>query len=128
MGFYTDYYYRIELKEDVPDDVRNILSYLVNMGDDEEKPPLPSHKFFSTERWELLGSSHYGFSPSTFIEDWTPQTLNFQGEIKDYDEELRLFIDWIKPYSEEVVGYTKQEDREPQLVFYNSPMIYSRYF
>ena len=59
---YTEIYVKAVLKEDVDDNVINILKYMLGIDDVElEDLTIPSHRLFKTERWHymLRSGSHY---------------------------------------------------------------------
>ena len=51
---------------------------------------------------------------------WNPYyTLHGKGAIKNYENEIGEFFEWIKPWVvQDFIGYTHyEEDREPTLVY-----------
>jgi hypothetical protein len=125
MGMYTELYMSASLRRDTPEIVKNVILYMFNGG--TEKPvELPEHKFFKCHRWDMLGScSSYYFTPfalSKAIDDHIGGCVYFttRSDLKNYDDEIALFIDFIKPYIEDdghIGHYRYEEDEEPTLIY-----------
>lgn len=103
MGMYTELIFGASLKKETPKEVIDILKFMV--GELEEKPQLPSHELFHTDRWDMLftcGSYYFGFSSSnTFMkldEIAGCYIISTRATLKNYDSEIEKFCDWIKPY------------------------------
>lgn len=129
MGMYTELHYNVELSKDVPEDVINILKFMV--GDSEDEPStLPNHPLFGDTRWRfMLRCDSYYFNADTH------STLRLDGishsyylcircNLKNYNDEIELFIDWIDPYLDECIAkgeflgfYRYEEDNEPTLIY-----------
>ena len=90
MGMYTELVLHIKIKSDVPDDVSEVLEFMFNHAenDDLDNDIVPNHNFFKCDRWFMLG----GFS------SYENNKVIAKSEFKNYDNEIDLFIDWIKPY------------------------------
>lgn len=123
MGMYTELVLKVNLSEGCPVD---ILEYM--FGEGEMPKSLPSHKFFSCPRWDFIGkcSSHYHHpeSVNSFpIYDYTKsRSLFSRSDLKNYDDEIELFIDWLQPYIEgergTCIGWSWYEERiSPTLIF-----------
>lgn len=128
MGMYTEFVFGCELSKSTPENVIDILRYL--KGDIEETPKLPSHEFFSCSRWKAIGrcTSAYFGSPSYVIieqDGWSLEyRLAIRCNLKNYDNEIQKFVDWIKPYvnqgagTGELLGYSiYEESSEPQMFY-----------
>jgi hypothetical protein len=129
MGMYTELVLAIELKSSIEPQVIKILSYMV--GDNEVEPViLPDHPLFKTPRWSFMleGDSYYfdGVTNSILKEDnLFPEQptyyLTIRCNLKNYDDEIDKFLDWIKPYTESkgFIGYKRyEEDKEPTLLYF----------
>lgn len=127
MGMYTEIFMRAELKEDVPEAVLNILRYLLN-GDGESLGAIPSHPFFQCDRWLHIGTSdsaYFPFEPNSALRrsTWHPGfEISVHANLKNYDQEIDKFFDWIDPYVRaaegEFLGYSLYEEgNEPILYF-----------
>ena len=128
MGMYTELVMAIELKQNVSANVYEILQYMV--GDSEFEPiELPNHPLFKTNRWHfMLNSDSYYFDGITksilkednLFPDHPSYYLTIRCNLKNYNEEIEKFIDWITPYSDTkgFVGYKRyEEDEEPTLLY-----------
>ncbi len=128
MGMYTELHFNAEIIKDAPEEVIEILEYMVNK--ETTYKTIPNHEFFITERWKsLFSSDSYYFSAdthSTFRYDKIGQCyyLCVRSNIKNYGSEIEKFIDWIMPYvvsSDEFLGfYRYEESREPTLIYKES--------
>jgi len=124
MGMYTEIYTRIELKEDTPESVIQVLKFM--LGEIEDMPALPDHALFKTPRWDFMLRCH-----SFYHIPFSNQTLKYsdigenyylfgRSDLKNYDEEIEKFFDWIHPYCEHggMIGYSLyEEDTKPTLYF-----------
>jgi len=126
MGIYTEFHFNVELKPNTPSGVIDILNYM--LGNTKEQPQLTTHPLFKTERWKfmLIMDSYY------FPAD-THSTLRFDGigkcyylcircNLKNYDNEIDLFVEWITPYLAEpkgaFLGFKRhEENNEPTLIY-----------
>jgi len=142
MGMYTEFYFNAKLKDALPDIVVDVLDTM--MGHKAEMPGhLPDHPLFSCRMWEhMLRSDSFYFDSVTcsFISDKVrrytekPFTelrkkvgdpwfyLNIKCNLKNYEEEIEKFIDWIRPYLDkdegEFLGFHRyEESEEPVLVY-----------
>lgn len=126
MGMYTEIFFRATLRKDVPEEVVNVLKYMVS-HDNAELETLPEHALFNSRRWTFLGGSWSYYFPrpaeSKFIKDeitgqWC---LALNANIKNYGNEIRHFFDWIDPYvhaSEgEFLGYELYEEDTVPLLY-----------
>lgn len=128
MGMYTELDFNSELRKDTPEQVIDTLKYMV--GDVEEKPKyLPDHELFSKKRWEyMLRMDSYYFDADTkstlrFDDISDTYYLNIRCNLKNYDDEIESFIDWIMPYVKEYkregdfLGfYRYEEDEDPTII------------
>jgi hypothetical protein len=128
MGMYTEFHFNAEIKQGTPQNIINILEYLVGLSD--LKPiDLPEHNFFSCERWDRVANSDsFNFSAkcssALIFEKIGPTTyLNIKSNLKNYDDEIQNFVDWIDPYVyeyETFLGfYRYEESEEPTLIYKN---------
>lgn len=143
MGMYTELYLTVELKEKTPQEIINILTVICdglrfeegpNYGDPlkttlltkEELPEDLQGTFSSSECWILARSSSYYFAGdplSSLRYDRISRSyhLTLRGDIKDYGNEIREFLNWLQPHVE-VRGYAGhiryEEDYAPTLIFF----------
>lgn len=129
MGMYTEFNIALELRAE-DENVINVLKFMADYPIEEEDLILPSHELFKTARWRfmLLGGSYYftGKPHCSFKYDDIAKSyfLTVRSNIKNYDDEIELFLDWIKPYLYEMdgdfIGYKMyEEDRKPTLIYFN---------
>ena len=120
MGMYTEIVIKCSIKENLPESIVSVLHYLFNNGD--EVAELPNHPFFKCSRWRAVGSCssfyHIPWADSKYSEDY----LFSRSDLKNYDNEIALFFDWLDPYIEELtdkcVGWSWYEENDvPELVY-----------
>lgn len=129
MGMYTELHLNVELNADVPESVLGLLRYMVDpSGAGAEVPPLlPEHPLFKTDRWDyMLTCDSYYFpadTHSTLRLDDISKTwyLCVRTNLKNYDDEIAKFLDWLLPYVDagtECLGYYRYEnDDDPTLIY-----------
>ena len=130
MGMYTEIYVKAVLKEDVDDNVINILKYMLGIDDVElEDFTIPSHSLFKTDRWDsMLRSGSYYHVPYTvklfeYNDISESYYLVVRSDFKNYQDEIGKFFDWITPYLKKYgdktfIGYSLYEgDDEPKLYY-----------
>jgi hypothetical protein len=123
---YTEFFFRVELKKDVPEYVVEVLEWMCER-DVDEPPPIPDHEFFKCPRWTMLftcGSAYFPDSGLHKFRDsfWSGQQALFvHSSLKNYDGEIEKFCGWIDPYVDapkgEFLGYSLyEEDDTPELI------------
>jgi hypothetical protein len=128
MGMYTEIIFGAGFITDIPEYVINTIKKLVN--GDELDETIPDHLFFKSERpWLLRSGGSYYFpgtvEPKLYFDDIPKQWyLHFRTNIKNYDNEIEKFLDWIKPYIADGVGnrnfyaiVTYEEADEPTIYY-----------
>lgn len=129
MGMYTEFNIGVALKEDTPKNVIDMLKFMSGEDYDDYCPCIPNHPFFETYRWRMLFicDSYYfdGKTQSTFEYDNIDERwhLTVRSNLKNYDREIKKFLDWIKPYLDTsgFLGYMwYEEDDAPTLIFNNT--------
>ena len=102
---YTELIFGAELKEDTPEIIINTLKYMI--GDLKEKPlnfPLPDG------RYEVLfrSASYYHLNrpvSKIWFDDIAKQwSISTRSNIKNYENEIETFLEWIKPHIDSGVG------------------------
>lgn len=126
MGMYTELIFGAGLKKDTPENVIEVLKYMV--GDTEEKPkdfPLPEGR---CERL-FRGSSYYFGVNEPLWKMWKDDigenwVLSTRSNIKNYGGEIEAFLEWIKPYIDGGSGYrdmyaivTYEEAESPDIYY-----------
>lgn len=130
MGMYTELDFHSELKKDTPQDVIDLIDFAVNRYEHKDGRVLPDHPFFKCERWPWLfcgGGScyfdakpHYFFKRDEISESWT---LGIRTNIKNYSNEIALFVEWITPYlykePGDFIGFSRYEENDNPTLLYH---------
>jgi hypothetical protein len=127
VGMYTALHLGIELKSDTPGEVKEILKAMVAGIEPKQTPP--DHPFFKIRGWHwTLVSDSYYFKHQSHVEfkyDTTAKRyfLSVTCNLKNYDEDIEKFLDWLTPYINaspgDWLGYTMyEEDTRPTNIFY----------
>lgn len=126
MGMYTEIYINVDLKEDTPEDIIDALKVMCGESDTDSaiqgKP----------ERWRYLFNNGSYYTPSTSCANLTYDHISKQwsllgkGDIKNYENEIEQFFEWIMPYIDgkpgDFIGYTRYEEyQQPELIFKSKP-------
>ena len=129
MGMYTDFCFDATIRSDVPANVVTVLYQMRDFDHNESlEKILPDHPFFRCDRWMQIGHCSSGYFPAeprfifeknSFGNDYV---LNIRCNLKNYDDEIKHFIDWIKPYVDagpgEFLGFYRYEESvHPTLVY-----------
>lgn len=136
MGYYTELKFKAKLRDDTPENVINLLKRILiehDLGIERElfhtedvfKPNL-SHQFFKCERWYMLflstnwDNEMQGGKMYQIGNRWV---IDLHTEFKNYDNEIDLFFDWIKPFvvgrkKKQFVGYYRGEFNDYQTNMY----------
>ena len=130
MSMYTEIYVKVVLKENVDDNVINILKYMLGIDDVElEDLTIPSHSLFTTNNWHymLRSGSYYHIPYVVSLFEYNDISENYylvvRSDFKNYQGEIEKFFDWIAPYIEKdgdktFIGYSLyEEDDEPKLYY-----------
>lgn len=126
MGMYTEINICFDLIKNVSKDVVDILYYLIN-GVSVPFTELPEYDFFKCDRWNMIAccDSYYfdGSTNSKMIFDGISDTwkINIRANLKNYDNEIEKFLNWLKPYIETkgFIGYKRYEECEEPVLIYN---------
>lgn len=129
MGMYTEI--RVECDVRADGDALTVLRILFD-GADEESVDLKAiafnlhHKLFMCDRWAQIGrmgSAYFDTEPSSSLTSlgdgaWRIKSIS---NIKNYDNEITLFFDWLRPMiignKGDVIGHSQYEsDDEPTIV------------
>lgn len=128
MGMYTELHFNAELNRDVPESVLAALRYMVG-AEDAEPATLPDHPLFKTERWPyMLRCDSYYFPADTHstlrLDDIAKAWyLCIRSNLKNYDDEIGKFLDWVSPYvfaGTECLGYYRYEETDDPTLIYKS--------
>lgn len=124
MGMYTELHYNVELRKDVPAEVIATLNYMLDKDSPEAKC---DHPLFMTRRWPvMLRMDSYSFNADThstlrFDEIAGQYILCIRCNLKNYDNEIEKFVDWINPYVDafagDFLGFSRYEEFEdPEII------------
>ena len=125
MGMYTEFLLKAEVKENVSQDIIEILEYL--FGEGNEPKTFPDHPFFECSRWDCVGhmSSFYHIPwYSSKIDNGNALGTYYifsRSDLKNYEGEIEKFLDWAQPYLKpatgNVLGWTWYEENDgPTLI------------
>lgn len=97
MGMYTELIFGASLKTDTPKEVIDTLRYMVGDIDKPEKLA------FDSDRNPLRGGSHYFGMINDVTKMYYNDTANCwvlssRANIKNYENDIDAFLEWIKPY------------------------------
>lgn len=126
MGMYTELHFNSELRGNVPDGIVAVLKYM--LGDIKEEPSLPDHELFATKRWRvMLRMDSYYFDADThstlrYDDISNNYYLCVRSNLKNYDQEIEKFVDWIIPYLDkydgDFLGFRRYEETEDPTLIY----------
>ena len=121
MGMYTELVLVTQIKDDP--EVVKVIKHLIG---EEECETFPAHKFFKCPRFDMvMNCSSYYFVPlaiqhfeyDTISKNWS---LITRADLKNYNDEIELFCDWIDPYLDcsigEMFGYSRYEEDEDPII------------
>lgn len=125
MGMYTELNIGVSLRSDTPENVIDILKYMLG---DINNVETTDHPLFSTQRWAFMlrCDSYYfdGRTDSSMERDDIDHEykLNVRCNLKNYDNEIDLFLDFIRPYLETngFLGYKRYEEFDDPTLIYNN--------
>lgn len=137
MGMYTELNLGLSLIEDIPDEIVDILKYMLN-DQTELVTELPNHPLFDfdTCRWRyMLQFDSYYFDARTdssmvFDDIDKKYHLNVRSNLKNYDSEIEKFLDFLEPYIDTFgfIGYMRyEEDEDPTLIYHTEQGIEYKY-
>lgn len=112
MGMYTEIKVDVVLKKDLPTNVVYALQVMTSEDGDYCDDLLPTHELFETTRWSILLQEN----------SFNGVELRSETELKNYDNEIELFFDWIKPHVEscenDIMGTSLYEDWDAEKIEY----------
>lgn len=125
MGMYTELIMATRIQNN--QDVIPVIEYMI--GESDIKPNLPEHPLFKTRRWEYMlrcdsayfsGTTHSELECNNLGSSVKLYYLTIRTNLKNYDNEIDHFLNWLSPYMETdgFLGYTRyEEDDLPTLIF-----------
>ena len=123
MGMYTELNLGMKI---CPDDEEVIKKLKFMLGESEEDVEIddPFFKDDTNWKWMLTCSSYYfdGQPDSKLIYDDIVKYyfLNIRCNFKNYNKEIKLFLDWLCPYiaTEGFLGYMRYEENDAPTLIY----------
>ena len=126
MGMYTELVFKASFFKGIPSDVRAVLEHLFKEG--PLPTLLPEHPFFAKKYWSCVGNCCSYYHHPKVVNSWSEEpyssSINVfsRSDLKDYDEEIAAFLDWVKPYLDqcdgECIGWSWYEEAdEPTLIY-----------
>lgn len=127
MGSYTELVLKVGL-EDLPPKEQEVIEFMFNRnlglpGSDKLVPKdLPVHPFFDTPRWDAIGVSGSFYHHPHPFSDYYKGKLFTRCDLKNYDHEIELFLDWLCPYmikkgQKYCIGWICVEQDDPMLIY-----------
>ena len=136
MGMYTDILFRAEIKPDWADDPKVKLAFetlSLDMSprvDDRDRHLLPGHEFFDCDRWQSLSWCSSYYFPASNHNVWEHEeptgltSWSFRANLKNYDDEIAKFFDWVDPYVNgadgDFLGYSLYEEGNTPTLYFKS--------
>ena len=121
---YTEFFYRAEIRRNAPEVVKYVLKFLCA---EMQRPPrnLPDHEFFQCSRWPsvaVMGSAYFISREPIFRDTGHSYELAIHSSMKNYEDEIQKFVDWIDPYVRAIqgdfLGYSLyEESNQPEMFF-----------
>lgn len=137
MGMYTQLHLGVRLKKNLGDANKDIINFM--LGEQESEPvELPQHELFNHSRWQyMLQCDSYYFEYKTthlfkYDEIGDCYWFNVTCNLKNYENEIELFLNWLLPYIEEehcMIGYFRYEENSmPAIITLDSIRNKSYYY
>ncbi len=121
MGMYTELFVEGRLKDKAPQDVVRIINGLFNHGeiDADLTAPLPDHTFFRCGRWQQITvcNSFYHVPVSISVFDAETRSFVSRADLKNYNDEIEHFLNWIEPYCDDLRGWHWYEEADYPTIF-----------
>lgn len=118
MGDYTEIYINVELKNDTPHEVIDVLNAMCYFRSSDVLKDYPC-------RWRMLFNSCSYYTPDTHCAYFAFNKYNWcllgKGDIKNYENEIEEFFEWIMPHVDaeegDFIGYKRFEQSQmPELI------------
>ena len=120
MGMYTELLLKCGIVPNLNTNVKDVLEFLFNRG--KEPNTLPKHEFFTLSRWTLIGRCSSCYHIPSPVNYYNENVLFSRSDIKNYEDEIDLFLDWVNPYIDELdekcIGWIWYEENDsPELIY-----------
>lgn len=131
MGMYTEFHLNVELKKDTPKDVIDVLKFMTASGaKTAPAPQTPAHPLFTEGgRWIHMlwcGSYYFPMRVNSVLEFDTlagAHFLSVRCNLKNYEQEIQKFVDWLTPFFAEedgvCIGYRRYEENDDPTLLYH---------
>jgi hypothetical protein len=128
MGMYTELIFGARLKSPLPQNILEILKYMVDENN-YNLPIMPDHPFFKISYWyDLFNFDSFNF-PTSIKPDLTYDSsehwnLVTRSNLINRDDIIEKFLDWIKPYIDQGSGLDEfyaivccEDQRKPTIYY-----------
>lgn len=121
MGMYTELVLKCGVNFDSMGKIeKQVFDHLFNNGEHPER--LPSHPFFECSRWDQIGTMSSFYHHPKPIKSVHEDYLFSRSDLKNYDNEVQLFIDWFSPFvsenAEQCIGWEWYEESDAPTLIY----------
>jgi len=122
MGTYTELVLKTRISTEDPL-VLKMLTFMFDpnfLSENEIPTELPDHAFFRSTRWNSIGLCNSFYHIPYTLNYFKDNYLFSRSDLKNYDNEIELFLDWLSPYIPydigTVIGWICMENRDPFLI------------
>ena len=130
MGMYTELIFKASIRVKINSIEQAVIQCLFNGHD--VPVTLPDHPFFKSPRWDMVTTcSSFYHHPTAYnnlvdtqwnLNGYTEYYVFSRADLKNYDDEIELFRNWIDPYVGEekgkCIGWMWYEEwNEPMLIY-----------
>lgn len=137
---YTELVLGVDLFRNTPEEVIDILEYMIEGNLTDVRSGISNHPLFKTNKWRsMLRCYSIYFGGDTISKLVKPSYsfdmyhLSVRSNIENYESEIELFLNWLNPYIDTngFIGYMKDETfDDPYLIYHglcndNSIYLYS---
>jgi len=128
MGMYTEFVFQGEkiVSQKLPKNIIELFSYFFDKDTTihSQDVQLPDHPFFKCSRWDHIGHmSSYYFNPFALrysqkhVLDNCGEHVFLLCNLKNYGNEIKLFLDWVDPYMDSYWGHHWYEEDDAPTFF-----------
>ena len=121
MGMYTELIFGASLKENTPEEVIETLKNMCGLESKTNILNLGRNPFYTQSYYFGVHRSKPFMEYDGISKNWVIST---RGNIKNYNNEIETFLEWIKPYIENGSGsrdmyaiVTYEESEEPTIYY-----------
>ncbi|MET4703074.1 hypothetical protein [Frigoribacterium sp. UYMn621] len=130
MGMYTEINFRAEMVPEWANDPKVGMAFTAlreGSGYGTPREILPEHEFFDCDRWASVASCGSYYFPLGNHNEWVHDYQggyywSFRANLKNYDDEINKFFDWVDPYIREgegtFLGYSLYEQGNQPIHFF----------